>query len=214
MSSLINHILYSLDRTDNYISNVTNDILTMEGMSGKKTRHFYNNICSMKDARYLEIGVWKGSSICASMCNNEMTCVCIDNWSEFGGPKNEFINNFNKYKGKNNASFIENDCWQIDVKSLGKFNIYMYDGNHTETSHFKALSHYLPCLENQFIYLVDDWNCESVRVGTMNSIKENALNILFQKVIRTTHDNSHAQPCGPASDWHNGISIFVLEKKL
>ena len=28
----------------------------MEGMSGKKPRHFYNNVCSMNDARYLEIG--------------------------------------------------------------------------------------------------------------------------------------------------------------
>lgn len=31
------------------------------------------------------------------MCNNKMTCIAIDNWSEFGGPKNEFFENFNKF---------------------------------------------------------------------------------------------------------------------
>ena len=27
------------------------------------------------------------------------------------------------------AIFIEKNCWDIDVTTLGKFNIYMYDGN-------------------------------------------------------------------------------------
>ena len=26
----------------------------------------------MKEARYLEIGTWKGSSICSAMCNNKI----------------------------------------------------------------------------------------------------------------------------------------------
>ena len=28
----------------------------MDGMTGKKTRHFYNNLLNTEDARYLEIG--------------------------------------------------------------------------------------------------------------------------------------------------------------
>lgn len=32
----------------------------MDGMSGIKTRHFYNNLLNYYDARYLEIGTWKG----------------------------------------------------------------------------------------------------------------------------------------------------------
>ena len=87
MSDLIKHIKKSLVNTNNYSSKITKEILHMDGKSGKKTRHFYNNICSMNDSRYLEIGTWKGSSICSAMCNNNMTCVAIDNWSEFGGPK-------------------------------------------------------------------------------------------------------------------------------
>ena len=88
----------------------------------------------------------------------------------------------------------------------------MYDGNHDETSHFKALNHYVDCLDDEFIYIIDDWNWEAVRNGTINSIKENKCEILSQKTIRTTNDNSHAQPFGKYSDWHNGICIFVLKK--
>jgi len=110
MSQLIKHVENCLKETDNWNSKITQDIYEIDGMSGKKTRHFYNNLCSMDNTQYLEIGTWKGSSICSAMCNNNMRCVAIDNWAEFGGPKEEFFINFNKFKGKNNAIFIEEDC--------------------------------------------------------------------------------------------------------
>ena len=87
----------SFQNAKNNISKITNDIVVMEGMSGTKTRHFYNNLLNTEDARYLEIGTWKGSSVCSAMCKNKATVVCIDNWSEFGGPKNEFLLNFEKF---------------------------------------------------------------------------------------------------------------------
>jgi hypothetical protein len=205
MADLIAHVENSLSNTDRLISRITEEILGIHGMSGKKTRHFYNNICSMDDARYLEIGTWKGSSLCAAMCNNSMTCIAIDNWSQFGGPKSEFLMNFGRFKGNNNATFIEKNCWDIDVTTLGTFNIYMYDGNHTATSHFQALDHYLPCLDAEFIYLVDDWNHPPVRTGTLRAIKDNSLGIVYHKEIYTQSNSN-------TNDWHNGISIFVLRK--
>ena len=86
----------SFQNAENNISKITNDIITMDGMSGTKTRHFYNNLLNTEDARYLEIGTWKGSSVCSAMCGNKAKVVCIDNWSEFGGPKAEFLVNFEK----------------------------------------------------------------------------------------------------------------------
>lgn len=120
----------SLYNAENNISKITDGIKTMEGLSGLKTRHFYNNLLNFEDSRYLEIGTWKGSSVYSAMCSNKATVVCIDNWSEFGCPRDEFLQNFNTYKGQNNATFIEEDCFKVDVSQLPKFNIYMYDGNH------------------------------------------------------------------------------------
>lgn len=194
------------------ISKITNDIISMEGMSGTKTRHFYNNLLNYEDARYLEIGTWKGSSVCSGMCDNKATVVCIDNWSEFGGPKNEFLINFEKYKGNNNAIFIESDCYNVDVSKLPKFNIYMYDGCHTKDSHYKALLHYYDCLDDIFIFIVDDWNWIDVRDGTMNSIKNLNLKILYEKEIRLTWDNSVTPQPELYMNWWNGIYIAILQK--
>jgi hypothetical protein len=66
------HIEEAFSNAELNISKITNDIINIEGMSGKKTRHFYNNLVSMSDARYLEIGVWKGSTVCAAMCENNL----------------------------------------------------------------------------------------------------------------------------------------------
>jgi hypothetical protein len=106
MEELRAHVERAFENAEKGESKITQEIINMEGMSGIKTRHFYNNLLNRDDARYLEIGTWKGSSICSAMCGNKAKAVCIDNWSQFGGPKTEFIQNFKKYKGDNYAIFI------------------------------------------------------------------------------------------------------------
>jgi hypothetical protein len=203
----------SFHNAENNISKITSDIIAMEGMSGTKTRHFYNNLLNTEDARYLEIGTWKGSSVCSAMCANKAIVICIDNWSEFGGPKSEFLKNFEIFKGDNHATFIENDCYKVDVSTLPKFNIYMYDGNHTNDSHYKALLHYYDCLDDVFIFIVDDWNWKDVRDGTNNSIQTLKLKVLYEKEIRTTNDDTHPQWGSPEQQaWHNGIYVAILQK--
>ena len=195
------------------ISKITPDIIAMEGMTGIKTRHFYNNLLNIDDARYLEIGTWKGSSVCSAMAGNNATVVCIDNWSQFAGPKNEFMINFNKHKGANNARFIESDCFKVDISTLPKFNIYMYDGDHTHDSHYKALQYFYDCLDDTFIFIVDDWNWQSVRDGTMNSIRQLNLTVMYRKYIRTTNNNEHPTWGSlEQKQWHNGFFVAVLKK--
>ena len=224
---LINHVRHSLTKALRDESGIEdNALLEMGGMSGRRTRHFYNNLCSMEGARYLEIGTWTGSSFCSAMSGNEMVCTGIDNFigveldssiADRETPKKEFLKNFTKHKGANKATFIEEDCWKVNARTLGKFNIYMYDGHHSAASHHNALSYYRSCLEDQFVYLVDDWNWPAVRQGTMHAIKKNKMRILWQKEVRTTSNDQHPpwdkEPyAGNRSEWHNGISIFVLDK--
>ena len=204
----------SFQNAENHISKITDDIIQMEGMSGTKTRHFYNNLLNTEDARYLEIGTWKGSSVCSAMCNNKATVVCIDNWSEYGGPKREFLINFEKFKGENDAIFIEDDCFKVDVSTLPKFNIYMYDGNHSHESQYKALSHYYECLDDIFIYIVDDWNCYLVRDGTIDAIRQLKLKVLYEKEIRLTWNNSHTPQPQASDTWWNGIYIVILQVNI
>jgi hypothetical protein len=212
-SELKQHVETAFEKAENNESKITDGILNMEGMSGKKTRHFYNNLLNKEDARYLEIGTWKGSSVCSAMCGNKAKVVCIDNWSEFGGPKNEFLINFNTYIGDNDARFIEQDCYTVDVSLLPKFNMYMYDGNHTKDSHYKALVHYYDCLDDIFVFIVDDWNWLDVRNGTYESFKRLNLKVRYAREIRTTNDDTQPPPGDELRQkWHNGIYVAILEK--
>ena len=68
-TSVINHIENSI----NYISKLNDDILNIHGMSGVKTRHFYNNLCSIDNIKLLEIGVWTGSTTCSLMYKNNIS---------------------------------------------------------------------------------------------------------------------------------------------
>lgn len=207
------HIENSFKKAENLISNIDKTILLIDGMSGIKTRHFYNNLLSLPNMKYLEIGTWKGSSVCSAMSNNNSTIFCLDNWSEFNGPKTEFLRNFEKFKGINNASFIEGDCFSIDLSIFpNTFNIYLYDGDHSYISHKKALSYFYNSLDNIFIYIVDDWNFENVRKGTLDAIIELNLKVLYFKQVRSTFDNSHSSPSYAFDNWWNGFAIMILQK--
>lgn len=214
---LVAHVENSLENAFRNKSKVTADVLALEGMSGRMTRHFYNNICSLPDARYLEVGTWKGSTLCSAMCGNQMRAVAIDNWSEFNGPRDEFMANFNRFKGDNDVTVIEKNCFEVDPTTMGpgSFNIYMYDGQHEEESHFQALNHFTSVLTDDFIYIIDDWNWRCVRDGTMRSIERNNLEILYMNTVRTSWNE--VQPPDHIAfhngDWHNGMAVFVLRKR-
>jgi len=203
----IQHVSSALSDAYDNKSKVSQDILNIEGMSGTKTRHFYNNILNIDDARYLEIGTWMGSTACAAMYENKATVVCVDNWSEFEGNLQIFLNNFNKYRGRNNASFIEQDCFTLDLSKLPKFNIYMYDGNHSEDAHYFALKYFLPCLDDTFIFIVDDWNWDCVSKPTYKAIADLNLTVDYEKTIIVPYDIVPDK-----NTWWNGVGIFVLTK--
>ncbi len=207
----INHINISFNNAEKNISKICNDIINIDGMSGIKTRHFYNNLLSMDDSRYLEIGTWKGSSVCSAMYRNKASVICIDNFSQFLFEKQEFYHNFFKFKKGNDAVFIEIDCFSLNASLLPKRNIFMYDGEHSYSSHFNILKHYYYCLDDIFIYIVDDWNWLDVRNGTYDSIKNLNLSILYEKEIRITDDNS-TTPEQFLNIWWNGIYVAILKK--
>jgi hypothetical protein len=219
MINLIEHTKNCIELAELYQSKLNNSTesplicnKTINGLIGEKTQHFYNNLLSIDGIKYLEIGCWQGASTFAAMYDNATDIVVIDNWSEFGG-KLEFKENFDKYVGSNRVVVYDDDSFLINTSNLpNNFNIYMYDGNHSVSSQYYALTYYINNLDNEFIYIVDDWNWGDVREGTHMAIQDLGLNILYSKEMRFTIDNTHTPHNDAYKNWWNGIGIFVLSK--
>jgi len=198
------------------IDNLPDFVRRIEGMSGQKYRTFINHfVKSHLDARYLEIGSWQGSTAAAALYGNSVKALCIDNWSQFGGPKSTFLTNLERVRSQSptvDFHFMESDFRRVDYTSLGRFNIFLFDGPHEEPDQYDGIMIARPALEQSFTLIVDDWNWRQVRLGTFRAIRDGGYTIASSIEIRTTHDNSHAPVSGKSSDWHNGYFIAVLVK--
>lgn len=109
-------------------------------------------------------------------------------------------------------NFIENDFRNVDYSSIGPFKIYLFDGPHEEIDQYDGLRLPLPCLDEEFVFIVDDWNWKAVRDGTFSAIVKSNLTVKYGLEIRTTLDGSHPENAMQNSDWHNGYFISVLSK--
>lgn len=193
-------------------------ILEMNGMSGKRYRNFINTLVNkIENPRYLEVGCWKGSTTCSAIFNNDIECYCVDNWAEFGGPKNIFTDNIQRCIDECEnigITFEESDFRNVDYSTIGSYNIYLFDGPHSKQDHYDGLSYAQTALDDEFIFICDDWNWKKVREGTLEAIEKLNLNILYSLEIKTTNDDSYPpeENTMEKSDWHNGYFISVLKK--
>ena len=209
LEKIIDHIRYSLENAANGCSKLNEEILEHPGMSGYKTRHFYNNICSLDNCRYLEIGTWHGSSSISSMYKNNINGIFIDNYSLFDGKKDFFLESVEKYKTNSKYLLLDNDCWKVNLAGLQTINTYLYDGPHEYKDHYNAIKYYYPLLEENCIVIIDDWSWEIVRHGTLDAFRDLNTNIKFQYEIITEQPHYHEEG---KKGWWNGIGIFVIGK--
>jgi len=196
-------------------SEVPDWVLQIHGMSGRLYRRFINNLVrSQANARYLEIGSWAGSTSCSAMIGNKTKITCIDNWSEFGGPKEAFITATNTARSTDvEFTFIEKDFRKVDYASLGKFNLYLFDGPHTYRDQYDGIAVAQPALEREYVQIVDDWNWPEVRDGTMHALRDQAAQIVAKIEVRTTQDDTHPKLSKMEnSAWHNGYLIALVHR--
>jgi hypothetical protein len=189
-------------------------VLEIPGMSGRRYRYLINHLIgALPNPAYLEVGSWAGSTLCSAINGNKVRATAIDNWSEFGGPRDQFLQNLQRFSTPAaDMRLIESDFREVDYYSIGRFNVYLFDGPHTMRDHYDGLAVALPALEKQFIFIVDDWNWEPVRLGTFTAIHSLGLSFQYSLEIRTSLDGSEPNIKGSASDWHNGYMIAVLEQ--
>ncbi len=207
---IIEHVKHSIALAEQKKSNLSGDALEIRGMSGYKVKHFLNNLCSLPNTSYLEIGCWQGSTLVSALYGNESHinhAVAVDNWAEFGGPKVEFLRNIQKFLNPGLVHFFEQDCFSMKLENSFPVpvNIYFYDGDHSALSQEKAFTFFNDIFEDIFIAIVDDWNWERVREGTLSGFAKLNYRICFDQAIYTDRE-------GDPDGWWNGIYIAVIKK--
>ena len=192
------------------------DVLSMEGMSGRKYRLLINQLVREVPApRYLEIGTWLGSTLFSATSGNEVVAVAIDNWSLFGGPREEFLANLERFQTPDaQIRIIESDYKAVEYAALGQFNIYFFDGPHSEQDHETAIAIALPALDQEFLLIVDDWNLERVRCGTRTAMAALGITVLYSIEIRTTLNGTQPRIRKQHSEWHNGYFLAACRYAL
>lgn len=181
-----------------------------------------NNLCSYNDIKYLEIGVFNGSTFCAAIQNNDLIAYACDTWEDQNikpfrddldlndevGSIETFIKNVNRY-GSDNTSInvLQGDVRNIQEKNFDdKINLLFYDGNHNADIQTDCLNTILKYLDKKFILIVDDANFEGVVSSVEHFINTNKLTTSFKRMILTTEVEDD-------KSWWNGIYILVLEKQ-
>ena len=90
--------------------------------------------------------------------------------------------------------FIEGDFRRTDFNSIGRFNIYLFDGPHEEQDQYDGIMMATPALDRRVILIVDDWNWAASRIWNLPRHQGFRLLdcLLSGNPHHTTLDNSHA----------------------
>ena len=116
--------------------------------------------------------------------------IVVSGWVPWMSPIVEIIN-------KNAFDVTEEDI-------PFKISVFFYDGDHSYEAQKKIIKHYLPMMDETFIMIIDDWNWKQVQEGTIESIKEENLKVMYDHFILTSGENPN--------DYWNGLGIFVLKQ--
>ena len=203
------------------------EVLSLQGWSSAPVRHFLQKLCSADDVRYLEVGVWKGSTHIAALFDNEVKeSMAIDDFSESWGAytsSHDFghVDNADDAIRESELEDFRSNCLSIlgevpplinaeflkaaKQLPLDTYNAYFYDGAHSATAQEQALTHFIGSLADVFVFVVDDWNYKAVSIGTHSGIKKCGLKIEeFWEL--------EADVIGDEDKWWNGLGVFILSK--
>jgi hypothetical protein len=135
---------------------------------------------------FVNVGVWNGFTLLAGMAGNpEADCVGIDDFSQFGAPREEFLHRFEGARSARH-SFFEMDYRDYFARVHDRpIGVYLYDGEHSYDNQLRGLEAAEPFFADGCLLVVDDTNWEAPRQATLDFIarQDNLYEILAD--IRT-----------------------------
>jgi hypothetical protein len=210
-SDIITHVVESIDS-----SGVPTVWIDIPGLTSPRVQTLLNYV-SQGVGTYLEVGSYLGATAAAVLKDNLISAYFVDNWKDNIQPrtdigelpannKDQFIKNISKYEGKNNITILDRDLFEVDLNFITeKIKMFFYDGPHDKETTKKAIEYYYPCLDEEFILIMDDANWDEVVSGTDEALENlNATVDLKKLLVNEIEDRTK---------WWNGLYIIVARKQ-
>jgi hypothetical protein len=143
------------------------------------------------DHAFVNVGVWKGYTLFAGMAgNDDKVCIGVDNFTEFGDPKDAFCENFERYRSLQHHFFEMGYRDYFVQEHQRPIGFYIYDGEHSYENQLNGLQVAEPFFGENCIILIDDANYDEVQQGTADFIahSQNHYEVIFSQ---TTFCNAH-----------------------
>lgn len=158
---------------EKYIKKRIRDIFTIRKKSTLAMGMIINKIVSQlkDDEVFVNIGVWKGFSLFAGIVGNgDKICIGVDNFSQFGSPKEDFMKVFQKLKSSNHHFYEISYQEYFRNRHKDKIGFYSYDGHHSYENQLNNLIIAEKYFSDNCIILIDDTNFPQVRKATIDFI--------------------------------------------
>lgn len=183
----------AFERATKHQSKLTPEFISiLTGLSSPKIWHLLNNLASESE-HYLEVGVYMGSTLLAASNGNSCKLTAIDNFCMKPKTKGHFFQNMKGIK----MDFHDDDAFKVAPDKIKDVDLYFFDGGHTYEDQYKAITHFLPSLKDEFIYVCDDWSNEEIRNATFDAIVESDLEIIeMEERISTIQKDKNGWWCG------------------
>ena len=150
---------------------------------------------------YLNIGVWYGFTFLAGLLGHgEKTCIGVDNFDQFGGPRQEFLRLFEAARGRAHRFYDLDYREYLTRVHRDELGVYFFDGPHTFEDQLDGLKLAEPFFSKRCVVIVDDTNEEPARRATEEFLAESPY------TYRIVAD--HTTACNAHPTWWNGISIL------
>jgi hypothetical protein len=142
------------------------------------------------DLCFLNVGVWHGFTFLAGLIGNgEKRCIGVDNFSQFGGPAEQFLERFREHKSPNHYFHDMDYNEYFSQYHSGKIGVYLYDGEHSYDNQMKGLELAEPFFAEDCLIIVDDTNWEAPRQATMDFVSKSANGYRILLDRGTLHNN-------------------------
>jgi hypothetical protein len=140
---------------------------------------------------FVNVGVWNGFSFLSGIVGNpEKTCIGIDNFSEYRGPRDDFLSRFNPFESAEHRFYDMDYRRYFAEVHREPIGFYLYDGAHSYDSQLEGLEVAEPFFSDDCIVMVDDTNWIDPRRATADFIERSKFT--YEVLLdRTTSTNAH-----------------------